>query len=89
MEFRILGPLEVLSGDQVVALPRAKQRVLVLALLLQPNEAVSTDRLIEALWGEQPPAPAATALQGHVSQLRKVFSPETLLTRAPGYELRI
>ena len=89
MEFRILGPLEVLSGEQVLALPRAKQRVLVLALLLQPNEAVSTDRLIEALWGEQPPATAATALQGHVSQLRKVFSPETLLTRAPGYELRI
>jgi DNA-binding SARP family transcriptional activator len=89
LEFRILGPLEVLSGEQVLALPRAKQRVLVLALLLQPNEAISTDRLIEALWGERPPATATTALQGHVSQLRKLFPPDTLRTRAPGYELRV
>src|SRR5258707_752634 len=89
VEYLILGPLQVMSGGREVALPRAKQRALVLALLLQPNEVVSTDRLIEALWGERPPATAASALQGHVSRLRKLLPAETLLTRPTGYELRL
>jgi predicted ATPase/DNA-binding SARP family transcriptional activator len=89
MEYRILGPLQVISGGRELALPRAKQRALVLALLLKPNEVVSTDRLTEALWGESPPATASSALQGHVSRLRKLLPPDTLLTRPTGYELRV
>jgi DNA-binding SARP family transcriptional activator len=89
VDYLILGPLQVTSGGNEVPLPRAKQRALVLALLLHANQAVSTDRLIEALWGEAPPATAATALQGHVSKLRKLLPPETLLTRVNGYELRV
>jgi DNA-binding SARP family transcriptional activator/tetratricopeptide (TPR) repeat protein len=89
VKFRILGPLEVLSGEQPLAVPRAQHRALLLALLLSPNEVVSTDRLIDALWGESPPATAMTALQGHVSQLRKLLPPERLVTRSPGYLLRV
>jgi DNA-binding SARP family transcriptional activator len=58
-------------------------------LLLDRNRAVSTDRLIDDLWGEQPPETATKALQGHVSQLRKALGPERLVTKSPGYELRV
>jgi DNA-binding SARP family transcriptional activator len=89
VKFQILGPFEVRSGERSLVVPRAKQRALLLALLLRPNEVVSTDRLIDAVWGEHPPATAMTALQGHVSQLRKLLPPDRLLTRAPGYVLRV
>jgi DNA-binding SARP family transcriptional activator len=89
LKFQILGPLEVRSGERPLVVPRAKQRTLLLALLLNANEVISSDRLIEAVWGEQPPATATTALHGHVSQLRKLLPPDTLLTQAPGYLLRV
>lgn len=89
MEFRILGPLEVLRDGRPVPLTRAKQRALLLALLLRANEVVSVDSLVDALWGERPPPTAHVALQGHVSQVRKVLPPQTLLTRPPGYVLQI
>ena len=53
MEFRILGPLEVADGDSVTPLAGAKQRALLAVLLLSANEVVSSDRLIDDLWGEQ------------------------------------
>jgi DNA-binding SARP family transcriptional activator len=89
MEFKILGPLELRRGDQQLACKGAKQRLLLAALLLHPNEVVSSDRLIEALWGEQPPPTATKALQMHVSQLRRLLEPDMLITRPPGYELHV
>jgi DNA-binding SARP family transcriptional activator len=89
LEFRILGPLEVRLGGRPLQLTRAKQRALLLALLLRAGETVSTDALIEALWGEEPPATAGVAVQGHVSALRKLLPADTLLTRAPGYLLQL
>src|SRR5581483_2567826 len=91
MEFRILGPLEVRHDDRPLAPGGAKQRLLLAILLLHRNEVVSSDRLIEALWGDRPPAGAVEALQMHVSQLRKLLGPERelLQTRPPGYELRL
>src|SRR3954449_12538864 len=89
MEFKILGPLELRRGDQQLACKGAKQRLLLAVLLLHPNEVVSSDRLIEALWGEQPPPTASKALQMHVSQLRRLLEPDLLVTRPPGYELRV
>ena len=56
MDFRILGPLEALDGGQPVALGGSKQRALLALLLLHANETLSSDRLIDELWGEQPPA---------------------------------
>ena len=90
MDFRILGPLEVVDRGHAVALGGPKQRALLTALLLTPNRAVSVDRLIDALWPARPPAAAANALQYHVSQLRKLLGDsEAILTQEPGYLIRI
>jgi YVTN family beta-propeller protein len=87
MEFRILGPVEVSEAGRPVPLGGAKQRALLALLLLNANRVVSTDRLIDQLWGESPPATAATALQGHVSALRKALGADAIATRSPGYVL--
>jgi DNA-binding SARP family transcriptional activator/ABC-type branched-subunit amino acid transport system substrate-binding protein len=59
-------------------------------LLLHAGQTVSSDRLVEELWGDDPPADAQTALQQHVSRLRKQLEPHAVLvTRAPGYALEI
>ena len=71
IDFRILGPLEVLDEGRAVTLGGSKQRALLAMLLLHANETLSTDRLIDELWGERPPANAAKALQVHISRLRK------------------
>ena len=55
MEFRILGPLEVLDGDEVIPLRGARQRALLAVLLLNANQFVSSDRLLDELWGEDLP----------------------------------
>jgi DNA-binding SARP family transcriptional activator len=91
MEFRILGPLEVVDAGQPVALPGAKARAVLAILLLHPNEVVSSERLIDELWGARPPETAANTLQVHVSQLRKSLprGKEILLTRGRGYLLRV
>jgi DNA-binding SARP family transcriptional activator len=89
VEFRILGPLEAAEDDRTLALGGQKQRAVLAFLLLHAGEIVSTDRLIDALWGERPPRTAATSLQNFVSQLRKLLGPETLVTRPPGYSLRL
>jgi DNA-binding SARP family transcriptional activator len=88
MDFKILGPLEVWAGDTDVTCKGAKQRLLLSVLLLNANEVVSSDRLVDLLWGEHPPE-TSKALQMHVSQLRKSLEPGVLVTRAPGYELRV
>jgi DNA-binding SARP family transcriptional activator len=89
LEFRILGPLEVLAGGEALPLGGQKQRALLAILLLRAGQVVSTDRLIDDLWGENPPRTAATSLQNLVSQLRKALGAEALVTRAPGYLLEV
>jgi DNA-binding SARP family transcriptional activator len=90
MEFRILGELEVEDRGRVVELGGARQRALLSSLLLHAGEVVSTDRLIEDLYGAHPPATAAKTLQAHVSRLRKALGPEQRLrTRGGGYVLEL
>jgi len=89
LEFRILGPLEVVDDEQVLHLSGQKQRALLALLLLDANRVVSTDRIVDALWGEQPPRTAATSLQNFVSQLRKLLGSDVVVTKPPGYQLRI
>src|SRR5262249_3451210 len=95
MEFRILGPVEVVEGGRAVPLGPSKQRALLALLLLHVNEVVSRDRLIYDLWGERAPRTSATSLHTYVSRLRKVLEaenatePRLLLTRAPGYLLAL
>ena len=88
-EFRILGPLEVIEDGTVLELGAQKQRTVLAVLLLHANAVVSTDRLIDAVWEDDPPARADKALQVYVSHLRKVVGKERLLTRAPGYVLTV
>jgi Transcriptional regulatory protein, C terminal len=71
MEFRLLGPLEVIEDDRSLALGGGLQRSLFGALLLHANEVVSTDRFIDALWGQSPPLTATKSVQVYVSRLRK------------------
>jgi len=89
VEFRILGPLEVIEDGQTLELGGQKQRVLLAMLLLHANEVVSSDRLIDALWPVRPPDTAAKALQVYVSQLRKTLGRTRVETRSPGYLIRI
>jgi len=89
MEFRVLGSLEVVDHDGPVALGATKQRALLAVLLLHRGEPVSTDRLIDEIWGEQPPASANKLVQGYVSNLRKVLGDGRLVTQGRGYVLRI
>jgi DNA-binding SARP family transcriptional activator len=97
VEFRILGPTEVLLDGRPVPLPKGRGRALLGVLLLRAGEVVSTDRLIDDLWGESPPATVHTALQGLVSKLRRRLEPQrrrdephaVLLTRHPGYLLAV
>jgi DNA-binding SARP family transcriptional activator/tetratricopeptide (TPR) repeat protein len=87
VEFRILGPVEALLEGRPLPLGSRKQRMLLAALLLRPNEVVSVDQLIDALWGEAAPKRAAKSLQVYVWQLRKMLGHEVLQTRPPGYAL--
>jgi DNA-binding SARP family transcriptional activator len=88
-DFRILGPLEVSDETGPLLLGGKKQRSVLAMLLLEPGRIVSVDRLIDALWGEQPPRTATTSLQNFISQLRKTLGAEVLETKPPGYRLRI
>ena len=88
-DFRILGPLEVATESGPLALGGQKQRAVLALLLLDANRVVSVDKLVDALWGEQPPRTAMTSLQNFVSQLRKVLGSDVLETRMPGYRLHV
>jgi DNA-binding SARP family transcriptional activator len=89
MEYRVLGPLEIREGSKSLPLGSAKQRALLALLLLNANRVVSRDRLIDALWDEDPPEHVVTALQVYVSRLRKLLPAGVLVTQAPGYLLRL
>ena len=89
MEFRLLGPLEVRAGDGPLPLGGLKQRGLLALLLLRANRVVARERLIDELWGDEPPETAVTTVQVYVSRLRKLLPPGMLVTRAPGYVLEL
>jgi DNA-binding SARP family transcriptional activator len=82
-----LGSLEVAADGAQVSLGGQKQRALLAILLLRAGRVVSTDTLIDQLWGERPPRTAATSLHNLISQLRKVLGPDVVVTRPPGYVL--
>ena len=93
MDFRILGPLEVSRDGRALPLGGPKQRALLALLLQAANEVIASDRLIEDLWHERPPATAAKSLQVHVSRLRKALQSDgdndVLLTRGQGYVIEL
>lgn len=92
MRFRILGPLEVRSGQDWISIGAGKWRGLLAALLVNPGQVVAMDRLIDELWGDAPPQKAANQVSVYVHRLRKLIGDpggEILVTRPPGYQLRL
>lgn len=97
LEFKILGPLEVLDDGVVCTPTPPKVRCTLALLLLRANQVVPLGALIEELWGEHPPVSAVTTAQTYIYQLRKGFAGRVsdggpgdwLVTRAPGYLMRV
>jgi DNA-binding SARP family transcriptional activator len=89
VRFRLLGPLEVDAAVDHPALRRHKPRALLALLLLRRNEVVSTDALLDGLWGESPPPRALGSLQNYVSHLRRALGDDVLVRLPPGYLLRV
>jgi DNA-binding NarL/FixJ family response regulator/DNA-binding SARP family transcriptional activator len=92
VEYRILGPLEVVEGGEPVPLGRPKERLVLAVLLLHANEFVSRERLIDELWGESPPATAGKAVNVFVSQLRKALTRkgfDPIVTADGGYRIEV
>jgi predicted ATPase/DNA-binding SARP family transcriptional activator len=90
MEFAILGPLRVSGPEGLIEINAPKQRSLLAMLLLaHRQDVVSAERLIDALWGEHPPATASKALQVLISQLRRTLGAEMIVTRSGGYAMAL
>jgi DNA-binding SARP family transcriptional activator len=90
LEFRILGPLEVVGERGPIRLGGPRQRAILALLLLRANTVVSVDQLADGLYSGVPPVTAVTQVQRQISELRKAFSPEAPIeTRAPGYVIRL
>jgi len=89
VEFRILGPLEVVGEAGELELGGKKQRALLALLLLRANEVVTRDTAIDALWGDDPPERAAEALQVYVHGLRKALGHDRIALRGTGYALDV
>jgi DNA-binding SARP family transcriptional activator len=89
LQYRVLGPLEAWVEGRRVALGAPRQRALLALLLTEPNRVVPISRLVDTLWGEEPPASAANLVQGAVSGLRKALGREAIETRGAGYAVRV
>ena len=92
VEYRILGPLEVVDEGEPVPLGRLKERLVLAVLLLHANEFVSRERLIDELWGESPPPTARKAVNVYISQLRKVLTRngrDPIATADGGYRIGV
>ena len=87
--FQVLGPLEVSGEGGALPLGGPKQRTALAHLILNANQVVAAERLIDALWGEEPPDAARGTLQAYISRLRSVLGSNAIEGRAPGYLLRV
>src|SRR5262245_17046689 len=87
--YRMLGPLEADVDGEAVRLGSPKQRVTLAFLLLRPNTLVPAARLVDSLWGDDPPGSATNLVQGYVSGLRKVLGRDAIDTRGVGYVLHV
>lgn len=92
MDFQVLGPVQAWAEGRPLDLGERKQRTVLAVLLLEPNQLVLLDRLVDLLWGQDPPSSARRIVQAHVSRLRTAFlqtgdGAVALVRRGPGYML--
>jgi DNA-binding SARP family transcriptional activator len=88
LEFRVLGPLEVVADGEPVRVGGPRPRALLSVLLVHAGRPVAVERLVDQVWGADPPPTVATALQVHLSALRKVLG-DRLIRSPSGYRLRV
>ena len=89
MRVRILGPFQLEEGGRRITIGGLRQRAVLASLVLHANEVVPSEQLLVDLWGEDSPPSAANALQAAISRVRRAAPPGRLVTKAPGYLLRI
>lgn len=87
MRFEILGPLRVADEDEYLNLGGRNQRIVLARMLCDPGRPVTTDSLISAIWGDQPPKTAAKNLHLHVYQLRRLLGDSRVVRHPHGYAL--
>ena len=91
IDFNVLGPVQVSLGDDEIVVMTPKRRALLALLVLNHGRLVPTDVLIDELWGDSPPANAASSLQAHVSHLRRALGDGAppIVSQSAGYLLRV
>lgn len=95
MEFRVLGPLQVVDGDRAVVITSPRQRALLGLLLVHAGRSVSTDRILDEVWGDEAPGSGREAVAFHVARLRRTLAHgdggagAPIETRDGGYVLRV
>ena len=91
MELRLLGPLQVVVDGEEIALGGAKQRAVLATLVLRAGDVVPLERLIDEIWGDDPPQSAAHSLESYISRLRHILNGHgpTLVRRGSGYGLEL
>src|SRR3954451_10180092 len=89
VDFALLGSMEVRRDGAALELGGLRQRSLLALLVLHANELVATDRLVDELWGDDPPDAAVKTVQVYVARLRKLLGAGSIVTRPPGYELGV
>ena len=88
MEFRLLGPVEVVINDKPVAIAASRKQITLALLLLEAGHVVSVDRIIDALWGDEPPRTARSQVQITISALRGLLGEFEIVTQPPGYMIK-
>ena len=86
---RLLGPFTVEQDGRAVAVASGRERALLALLAIHANEPLSTDRLVEELWGADAPANATKSVQVYVSRLRKAVGADRIVTAGGGYLVRL
>jgi DNA-binding SARP family transcriptional activator len=84
LEYRILGPVEVVGETGPLSLGGPRQRAVLALLILNAGSVVSTDRTVDQIWGEHPPKAVVASLQNFVAQLRRLLGADALVRKPPG-----
>jgi len=89
MRFRILGPVQVRVGRDWRSIPAGQPRLVLAVLLAEAGRMVTTERLVDAVWGGRPPRTAVNTVHAYVLRLRRVLGDGPLVTQDRGYRITV